>query len=161
MVKMIVVDLDGTILNHMGIVSKTMKEYLKKLKDNGYVIVIATGRIYASAISVTDGAEFANYIISDTGVCTYNTIDSSPIFKSNIDKEIVESVFKYYNENCYFIDVCDKNTIYTYTDNIVNNSPVIKITNNKDYILNTCAEVTHISISMKNNDSVKKISKLS
>lgn len=157
MVKMIVVDLDGTILNHMGIVSKTTKEYLKRLKDNGYIIVIATGRIYASAISVTDGAEFANYIISDTGVCAYNTIDSSPIFKSNIDKEIVESVFKYYNEDCYSMDICDKNTIYKYTDKIVDNNPIIKITNSKDYILNTCAEVTHISISMKNNDSVMNL----
>lgn len=157
MVKMIVVDLDGTILNNMGIVSKTTKEYLKRLKDNGYIIVIATGRIYASAISVTDGAEFANYIISDTGVCTYNTTDSSPIFKSTISKEIVERVFKYYNEDCYFIDVCDKNTIYKYANNIVDNNPVIKITNNKEYILNTCAEVTHISISMKNNDAIMNL----
>lgn len=65
MVKMIVTDLDGTLLNENEKVSNTSKQYLKRLKDMGCIIIIATGRIYASALKTTDGAEFANYLITD------------------------------------------------------------------------------------------------
>lgn len=53
MVKMIVVDLDGTILTDSGKVSKNTKEYLRRLKQNDYILTIATGRIFASALEVT------------------------------------------------------------------------------------------------------------
>jgi len=77
---MIVVDLDGTVLNENKKISDNTKNYLKKLKDKGYIIVIATGRIYASALNVTDYANFSNYIISDTGACIYNRLNSKAIF---------------------------------------------------------------------------------
>ena len=43
---MIVLDLDGTLLNRERKVSLKSRNYLKKLKEMGYIIVIATGRIY-------------------------------------------------------------------------------------------------------------------
>ena len=49
---MIVVDLDGTLLNiNQGCSKKTIK-YLSKLKMMGYIIVIATGRMLRDAVSV-------------------------------------------------------------------------------------------------------------
>ena len=38
MYKMIVTDLDGTLLNKNKNVSEKSKKYLKELKDNGYII---------------------------------------------------------------------------------------------------------------------------
>lgn len=81
---MIVVDLDGTILNKDMQVSINTKKYLQFLKNKGYIITIATGRIYASALRVTEGAEFANFIISDTGSCIYDISNDSIIFKKSI-----------------------------------------------------------------------------
>lgn len=46
--KLIVMDLDGTLLNEEGIVTQKTKKYLGKLKKEGYVIAIATGRILKS-----------------------------------------------------------------------------------------------------------------
>jgi len=150
---MIVVDLDGTVLNSERKITSKTKEYLKKLKDKGYVITIATGRIYASVLDVTDGAEFANYIITDTGACTYNAVDGNEIFTNFIDRKTVEKFFKYYNENCHYIDICNKNTIYKFSDEVEDYS-FIKTTKDKDLILNECNNVNHISICMKNNDDV-------
>ena len=48
--KLIVMDLDGTLLNEEGIVTQKTKKYLGKLKKEGYVIAIATGRILKSAL---------------------------------------------------------------------------------------------------------------
>ena len=69
--KLIVMDLDGTLLNEEGIVTQKTKKYLGKLKKEGYVIAIATGRILKSALIATDGAEFANYIVADAGAAVY------------------------------------------------------------------------------------------
>ena len=135
MYKMIVIDLDGTILNEQRRVSKSTKEYLKMLKNNGYIITIATGRIYASALNATDGAEFANYVISDTGTCVYDNSNAKAIFKNTISENTVIKFFKYYDEQCRYIDFCDKNTIYKYSDEI-ENSTVVKTVKDKEYILN-------------------------
>ena len=73
MKKMIVVDLDGTLLNENKQVSENSIRYLKKLKEEGYVITIATGRIFTSILKATNNALFANYIITDTGASCYDT----------------------------------------------------------------------------------------
>lgn len=156
MIKMIVTDLDGTLLNENSKVSYETREYLKKLKNMGYIIVIATGRIYASALKATDGAEFANYLITDTGSCIYDMSNSKPIYKNNIDKKIVEKLLDYYNDNFRYIFICDKNYIYKYSDDI-ENSNIVKTTKDKNVILNSVTSISHISISMKNNDEVMKL----
>ena len=69
--KLITLDLDGTLLNSDGIVSEATKVHLQKLKEKGYIITIATGRILNRALVGTDGAEFANYIVSDAGAAVF------------------------------------------------------------------------------------------
>ena len=155
MIKMIVTDLDGTLLNNNRKVSDRSKEYLKHLKDNGYIIVIATGRIYALAMDVTDGASFANYIIADSGACIYD-ISGNKIFKNVIDKELIKNIFKYYNDNCDSIDICCKDKIYEYSDRI-NLGKRIEVTKDINYILNNCDEVHHMSIYMKSNKDIEKL----
>lgn len=155
---MIVVDLDGTLLNEYGKVSVDTKNYLTKLKNNGYIIVIATGRIYKSVMNATDGAEFANYLITDTGSCIYDTTSEISIFKNVINKETAKKIFEYYNDDFKYIFVCDKNAYYKYSDEI-ENSWITKTIKDKDYILNNCNEISHISIAMKNNDDVMKLYK--
>ena len=156
MVKMIVVDLDGTILNSDRKVSNLTKNYLKKLKDKGYIITIATGRIYASALKATDGADFANYIISDTGSCVYDRKESNVVFSNYIDSEIAKKMFDYYSDSCRYIDICNKNTIYKYSDEI-ENSDVVKTIKDKDYIIDNCKNISHITISMKSNEAVMNV----
>ena len=104
---MIVVDLDGTLLNINGGCSRNAKRYLKKLKDLGYIVVIATGRILRDAINITDGAKFANYIISNSGGLIYDMDNSKLIRKNDILKEEVRRIFSFYNDEIDYIDVCD------------------------------------------------------
>ena len=84
--KIIAMDLDGTLLKDNKECPKSTKEYLKKLKNGGYIIVIATGRILKSAKDITDGAEFANYIVADSGSVIYDNKYKNIISESIIDK---------------------------------------------------------------------------
>lgn len=104
-------------------------------------------------MNATDGAEFANYVISDTGTCVYDTSNAKEIFKNTISENTVIKFFKYYDSQCRYIDFCDKNMIYKYSDEI-ENSTIVKTVKDKEYIFNNCTDVSHISIVMKNNEAV-------
>ncbi len=153
MMKMIVTDLDGTLLNKTRKPTEETKQYLKSLKEQGYIIVIATGRIYVSALTATDGAIFANYLITDTGACVYQ-VTGEPIFQNLIGKEIVEKLFEYYNEEFRFMDVCNKNMIYKYSKTEVENSDFVKTVTNPGDILKENLEISHVSIVMNTNEAV-------
>ena len=65
--KMIVFDLDGTLLRSNKTIGDRSRIYLKDLKEQGYVTVIATGRMYESMKDVVKDFEFVDYIITDAG----------------------------------------------------------------------------------------------
>lgn len=153
LIKMIVLDLDGTLLQSEKNVSNTSKQYLKRLKELGYVIVIATGRIYESINYVLDGFNYVNYIITDTGASCYDVSDGHAIFNNAISIETANKFKKYYNDDCNYIDICSKNIIYKYSD-IDDDLYFIKKTKNWDNIFNKCKEISHISLSMKTNEQV-------
>ena len=69
--------------------------------------------------------------------------------------ETAKKFKKYYNENCIFIDVCDKHTIYKYSD-YKENYYFIDTTKDWDYIFNNCKEISHISV----NNFFQTISKM-
>ncbi len=152
---MTVLDLDGTLLNSEKKVSEMSKKNLKKLKDLGYIIVIASGRIYESVNNALDGFEYVNYIITDTGASCYDVRNGSTIFNNSMSIETAKKFKKYYNENCIFIDVCDKHTIYKYSD-YKENYYFIDTTKDWDYIFNNCKEISHISV----NNFFQTISKM-
>ena len=148
MYKMIVMDLDGTLLNEQGKTTIETQEYLQILKEKGYVIVIATGRMYASILNATSGAKFANYIISDTGSYIYNTEKKEPIMKKDLTEDFARKILLSYKDNCQYIDICDKNTIFKYTESTVS-SDIIKSTKDIEYILKNCSHISHIALTMK------------
>lgn len=153
---MIVLDLDGTLLNSEGKVTENSKNYLKKLKDMGYIIVIATGRIYESVKYVLNGFDCVNYVITDTGASCYDTDNGFTIFNNPIGIETAKKFRKFYNDNCLYIDVCDKHTIYKYSD-IDEDYYFIDTKKDWDYIFNNCKNISHISINMKTNEQVMEV----
>lgn len=159
--KMIVVDLDGTLLNINSGCSKNTKDYLKKLKDKGYIIVIATGRVLRDAVSVTDGAIFANYIISNGGGLIYDMDNNKIINKSEISKSELRRIFEIYNEDIDYITMCD---LYYYNRYGDNNSKMDLFYDKKIYdidkFINNSDGIFHIIVRFKNCDLVNKYYKL-
>ena len=64
MYKLIAIDLDGTLLNSYGDVSKNTREALKKVKEKGIEIVLASGRPISSTESLAVELGTDNYLIS-------------------------------------------------------------------------------------------------
>ena len=121
--KIIALDLDGTLLNSDGIVTDVTKKHLKKLKEEGHIITIATGRILSRALVGTDGAEFANYIVCDAGAAVFKNEGKNKEWKevyiNPLTKDIVQSIASYYDKNKFItINICDRNKIHHYDKTI-------------------------------------------
>lgn len=154
--KMIVTDLDGTLLNINGVCSPKSKKYLSKLKKHGYIITIATGRTLKSALLATDGAEFANYIIANAGALIYDNVNKKIIMKKTIDIPNIKRICNIYNNEIDYINLCD---IYYYNRYMPSGNINIlfdKLINNLDTFLNNCNDILHITVKLKSNDDVLK-----
>lgn len=147
---MIVVDLDGTTLNSNHQVSIKTKEYLQKLKGNGYIIVIATGRVLRSGINITDGAEFADYIISSSGGSIYDNLNKKIIYQNEISKEEAEIILSIYDDDMEYIDICNYNYYYKYTVKNYKGDKTCKVSKTRERFLDNIDNITHISIISNN-----------
>lgn len=152
--KLIALDLDGTLLNSDGIVSDATKLHLQKLKEKGHIITISTGRILNRALVGTDGAEFANYIVSDAGAAVFKNDEINKEWKEvyalALSNEIVENIASYYDKDKFMtINICDRNKIHHY-DQTVNITEFLENIN----------EIIHVLVSFINNEFVEEYLKI-
>ncbi len=156
--KMIVFDLDGTLLTSNKTISERSRTYLKNLKNNGYVLVIATGRMYESMKDVVKNFDFVDYIITDAGATCYSGEDSKIIFSNPIEVETAKKLEQYYSDKCDYIDICTKEKVYQYTKNRNKSSDYyIEVESDWNSIFEKCSDISHISITMKANEYVKDV----
>ncbi len=161
--KLIVTDLDGTLLNGTFLkknnkCSEYTKEYLRNLKNSGHTVVIATGRIHRSAIDVCDGADFADYVISDSGSTIYDMANKEYIFKSGIDKKYVDHISSIYNKDEFeYIDFCDLTYYNKLAESYYNIDDFVKLFKNKEDILEQELETFHINIVLKQKDNIYEL----
>lgn len=101
MYKMIILDLDGTLLNDYKEVSKENIEMIKRAyKEKGIISVIATGRPlgYAKKICNLYGNCFTNYVIASNGAIIENISTNEYIHKVSFANEEIMNIRKIYLE---------------------------------------------------------------
>lgn len=154
MYKMIVTDLDGTLLNKNKNVSDKSKKYLKELKDKGYIICVDTGRTLGRAKYALGGFDYVNYIIGNNGTYIYDVSNDKSLYKSTIKNEDVKELFvKYLNEYEIF-EINSYENILSYRSRTRNIEPYVEKIDNKDEYFNKINEVYNVTISFKNKSMV-------
>lgn len=80
MIKMVAIDMDGTLLNSFSRISRTDLEALYRLKEAGIVIVPTTGRtISALPHTLMEHADLFRYIISSNGAVVYDRLEQKDL----------------------------------------------------------------------------------
>lgn len=116
MVKLIAIDIDGTLLNSAGVLTKAVKNTLKKASEKGVKVVLATGRPLKGVEPLLKELDL---IGSDNYVITYNgslvqTTDGSKVIKEyglslKTFKEVNELAKR--NKVCFY--AADREYLYT------------------------------------------------
>ena len=154
MYKMIVTDLDGTLLNKNKNVSEKSKKYLKELKDKGYIICVDTGRTLGRAKYALGGFDYINYIIGNNGTYIYDVSNDRSLYKSSIKTEKIKALFIKYLDEYEVFEINSYENILSYRSRTRNIEPYVEKIDNKDEFFDKINEVYNVTISLKNKSMV-------
>ena len=154
---MLVFDMDGTLLDQYSNMPFENIEYLNKLKKEGYIIVIATGRTIPSTCNKLNNINCVNYIISDTGAKIYDMDKNEIIYNKIISNNIASEILDLYNNKIRYIDICSNGIYYKYSLVIEENNDVVKTYQDKEELLNSIGKIDHIGISFLDSGYVEEI----
>ena len=101
---MIFLDMDGTLLDSNSQIKEESKKILKKLKKDGKIIVIVTGRILSSAMRLLD-SDFVDYVLSNNGARWYSYQTNEIIYERILDNSMLHQFFEQYKNYFERIDV--------------------------------------------------------
>ncbi|SHF04510.1 Cof-type HAD-IIB family hydrolase [Clostridium fallax] len=109
--KLIVTDLDGTLLNDEKVVSEENSRALKRAIDNGFSVAIASGRGYSDIKNIADSIKINPYIISSNGGYVYDK-DGKIIKGQAFDKNIAKDLVNFCKNKTYFIHLANERYLY-------------------------------------------------
>lgn len=111
MYKLIAMDIDGTLLNSYGEVSKKNKEAIKMALQKNIEIVLTSGRMPKAILPIANEINANKYIISGNGATIYDIQNDKIIYNNYISK----------NKILEIIDICEKNSMFynIYTNDVI------------------------------------------
>lgn len=150
--KIVFIDIDGTLVNDEKVIPKENIETIKRLKNEGIEVVLASGRPYHSIEKYSNIVGARPYIIGSNGGGVVNFEDNKILYNANIDKSLALEVLKFIKENNLF-------TAITMSGNLVLEKEMYSLTKeNRDELI----EVDSLEEYLKNtNESIIKFSIMS
>lgn len=110
-IKLIAIDMDGTLLNSKNELTSNTKQVLKQAKEKGVEIVLATGRVLKSALYYSDHLDLESYVVACNGGIIldkkFNVLSNQSIEKEKISEIMkigkeLSVYFHFYNEDTFF-----------------------------------------------------------
>lgn len=83
--KMVVFDLDGTLLDNKKEINDYTAEIIEKIYNRGIIIIIATGRNYYEAKLLTEKLRINKIIMANNGCIVRNTLTEEVIYEKYLD----------------------------------------------------------------------------
>ena len=114
-VKIIVSDLDGTLLANDGSISERSKKLIRELHKYDVLFSFSTGRLHSAVTDIAKELEINNPIISLDGSIIVDYPGGKTIFESFIKKKYVKKAISYAENYLLNIALCHSDAIY-YTE---------------------------------------------
>ncbi len=100
--KLIALDLDGTLLNNKSIISKKNAEAIKYAQDKGIEITISTGRPHFDVCSICKKANISTHIIGSNGASIHFK-DKKELYSIGIDKKDVKEILHWLTDKTFIM----------------------------------------------------------
>lgn len=115
--KWCVCDMDGTLLNSYGLISKENEIALKRLREKGVEIIIASGRTDLMLKSFIKQLDLIDHIICCNGAVIKNIKTGEIVYEKSIDNEAVKKILNYCFDNNVNFLVYTKDMVYSNKNN--------------------------------------------
>ena len=93
--KLLVADIDGTLLGKNGIISAADKEALARVGDSGVRVSLSTGRVIQSALGIIHQLSLDGYHMFFDGALVSDPQNGKNIYTKPISKEIVRQIVEF------------------------------------------------------------------
>ncbi len=110
-IKLIAIDLDNTLLRPDLTISERTIDLIKRLQNDGYIVVIATGRIYSSALAISKNAGLDMPLIGCNGAVVYDKLNDC-FYKKTFPLGLAEKVVDILQEADIYHHFYTNDTIY-------------------------------------------------
>lgn len=104
MIRLIASDMDGTLLNSAGYITKHTANIIQKIQKSGIEFIVNTGREYHSAKRELDAASVCCDMICYGGACTYDQF-GNPYHITPIPKSIARAILQIFESHNVFADI--------------------------------------------------------
>ncbi|HMM69275.1 MAG TPA: Cof-type HAD-IIB family hydrolase [Gudongella oleilytica] len=147
-IKLIAIDMDGTLLNRQNLLTGRTREAIEMAKKKKIEVVIATGRVLKSAIHYSKELGLESYIAACNGAVVVdkdlNKVIDRPISRRDIERVMKTGqrmgiYFHFYNEDTFFTKTYVKEIVDYYTpttERLKGQSIDIKLYGSSDEIIN-------------------------
>jgi len=112
MYKMVVSDIDGTILKNDKTISEKVKKTVHRLIDDNKKFIIATGRVFSAAKWAYMDLEINGPIIACNGALIKDTLTGEVLYEKPLDKEKAKKVVEICKEYDLYFHFYSEDSIY-------------------------------------------------
>ncbi|WP_165445285.1 Cof-type HAD-IIB family hydrolase [Bacilliculturomica massiliensis] len=91
-IKLIALDMDGTLLNEQGVLSEKSRRTLERAMEKGVHVVIATGRVYSALPRDVVEVPGIEYAITSNGANLLRLADMTTLYSNLLERESVEKI---------------------------------------------------------------------
>ena len=113
MYKLVVSDMDGSLLNSENKISSYSKDTIKKAIKQGTIFVLATGRIYGAAKVYAKELNLNTPIMACNGGIIRHCMDGKILFDVPIEKEACKKTFEFLNDTDTYFHFYGPDIFYT------------------------------------------------
>ncbi|WP_279011140.1 Cof-type HAD-IIB family hydrolase [Synergistes jonesii] len=110
--KMIALDIDGTLLDDRGLLSARSKRALALTIERGVKVVVATGRMFASARHVISEIGTTSPCVFCGGAAVVDPLTAETLFLREIDAELVSEIVAFYHKNGWRVQICEADALW-------------------------------------------------
>lgn len=113
MYKLIALDLDGTLLNSYGEITKINRDAIKDAKEKGIEVILASGRDPKTMERISKELNINSYLIAGNGATVYDIKNKENIYENFLNIEKALKIIKICKENTIFFSVYTTKGIIT------------------------------------------------
>lgn len=110
--KLLVVDIDGTLLNSRGIISTEDTEAIGRAEKAGVRVVLSTGRAAMASAWVLDHLHLNGYHIFFDGALVYDPVNRREAYAESIDGELVRQAIDFAHQHHLHFDLYTSSRYY-------------------------------------------------
>lgn len=110
--KLLVVDIDGTLLNSRGVISPEDEEAIAYARKSGVIVAVSTGRAAMASRWVLEYLHLDGYHIFFDGALVYNPIKDHEVYAESINGTLACQAIDFARENKIHCDLYTSNHYY-------------------------------------------------